>query len=337
MRKLLAFALGSTALFGVSMTGSALAEADYPFAATGFFAGGAAFMDRKFTFGLLDENPPNIFSINLHPVEWLTLNGGGDFVLPLNGDWNVQLGGALRIDRVDIADPNRYARATDLSNQFQGGVIGFWRDPAIGVFGIEAGVYSRYGKFSTRVSSSDRGEYNSFKIGGVAEYFFSDMVTIGAYGGAILPFAKDPFGGAGNGKTIDTGYYAGGHLIFYASDDLAFAGFTQYLETNASGATTDEGGSRYVVENHQALRVGGKVRYLTFMPGVELFASGNYVKCEESIFTDEEDSDYLQEGAEFLAGVNIRLGGHTDSLVSIDRSNALDTRAWACANVPQAF
>jgi hypothetical protein len=31
-----------------------------------------------------------------------------------------------------------------------------------------------------------------------------------------------------------------------------------------------------------------------------------------------------------MAGINIRLGGNTGSLADIDRSNAIDTRAWEC-------
>jgi hypothetical protein len=38
----------------------------------------------------------------------------------------------------------------------------------------------------------------------------------------------------------------------------------------------------------------------------------------------------VSDGVEVMAGINIRLGGNTGSLADIDRSNAIDTRAWEC-------
>ncbi len=316
MKKLLTFVLGSTALIGVSMVGPAQAEPDYAYAATGFVGGGASWLDLSTSGNIKVKCRDSCDSEIAHIV------GGGDIVLPLHGYWNVQLGGAFHTDHehFDFGGSNS-------TTQFQGGVIGFWRDPAMGVFGIEAGFFSPFG-------NEGGGFQNSVKIGGVAEYFFSDMITIGGFGGALIPMDENPFGGSGKSlgpsKSIDTGFYAGGHLTYYASDNLAFAGFARFTELNSGG-----GSGQITIDNtDRSLNVGGQVRYLTSMPGVEIYASGSYRECEsESSRTGEEvgfSSTFTEDGAQFMGGVKIRLGGHSDSLVAIDRSNAIDTRAWAC-------
>ena len=131
---------------------------------------------------------------------------------------------------------------------------------------------------------------------------------------------------------MDTGYYAGGHLTLYATDMLALAGYGQYTELNGHA-------NRQFELQRNSLRAGGKVRYLTSMPNVEVFASAGYIACQETfggpIPHGGTNGRYDQDGAEFLAGVKIRLGGRSDSLVNIDRSNAIDTRTWACANIRQ--
>ena len=70
----------------------------------------------------------------------------------------------------------------------------------MGVFGIEAGVFSPFGNDFQ----------NSFKIGGVAEYFFSDIITVRGFGGALTPMEFSRDGGL---TEVNTGYYAGGGLI----------------------------------------------------------------------------------------------------------------------------
>lgn len=127
------------------MMGTAQAEPDYAYAATGFVGGGGSWLSRD---GDDDDDDDDI----AHIV------AGGDIVLPLHGYWNVQLGGAFHTDHQHF-----FRGRSDSTIQFQGGVIGFWRDPAMGVFGIEAG------------------------------------------------------------------FYAGGHVTYYASDNLAFAGFRMVL------------------------------------------------------------------------------------------------------------
>jgi len=307
MNKLVAFVLGGTALIGVSMMGTAQAEPDYAYAATGFVGGGGAWLDGSSI--CFDETGGGG---GICDRDIATIVAGGDIVLPVRGYWNVQLGGAVHTNYIQPAGGTNYTLT-----QFQGSAIGFWRDPAMGVFGIETGV------LSPRAAEGRSTNYNSVKIGGVAEYFFSDMITIGGFGGVLVPFDSRPGKG---GKEIDTGFYAGGHLTYYASDNLAFAGFARFTELGIryTDGSSDE-------ETERSLNVGGKVRYLTSMPGVELYASGSYRECEgENNFGDGGARIGGHDGARFMAGVNMRLGGHSDSLVAIDRSNALDTRAWAC-------
>jgi hypothetical protein len=43
-----------------------------------------------------------------------------------------------------------------------------------------------------------------------------------------------------------------------------------------------------------------------------------------------QTNSFVTDGVEVMAGINIRLGGNTGSLADIDRSNAIDTRAWEC-------
>lgn len=300
MGKLIKLVLAGAAFMGVSMSGTAQAEPDYMFAATGFVGGGGTWLEaRSECVGLGGSCDAEIASIV----------GGGDIVLPLRGNWNIQLGGAFLTDHEIISGPFSNSRT-----QFQAGAIGFWRDPALGVFGIEFGAF-RSGVGSTRSQNGQsRYNFNSFKVGGVAEYFISDMVTIGGFGGVLIPMDPHPFDPVT--AEVDTGFYAGGQVTYYARNNLAFAGLARFSELNETNTPLQRETS------HRSLNVGGKVRYLTSMPGVELFASGNYHKCERDFG--------VRDGARVMAGVNIRLGGHTDSLVGIDRSNAIDTRTWSC-------
>lgn len=231
-----------------------------------------------------------------------TIVAGGDFVIPVTGDWNIQLGGAWRRDKFDgtgLFDPE-----FDLS-QFHGSAIGFWRDPSTGVFGIEAGLY-------------DPIEYTGtsfIKLGAVAEFYVSDMATLGGFGGVYVPITP---------SETDTGFYAGGHATYYLSDVLGVSGIARYQQVTFNGPIDFE---------YQSLRVGGKVRYLTSMSGVELNGSALYHNCHNNNEFDSVTAD----GVEIMAGIPIYLGGRSGSLVDIDRSNALDTRTWDCDAVADNF
>ncbi len=297
MSRFLKSVVAATMLWCASMSGNAQADGsspEFPFAATGFLGGGGAWLDPDFPGA---------------DIEIATIVGGGDFVIPVTGYWNIQLGGAWRWEESTL----NFGGGGGISfteTQFQGGGIGFWRDPMTGVFGIEAGLFS----------PPDSSE-NYIKLGGVAEYFISDLATMGGFGGILLPVQPHP---SGPNFQYDEGYYAGGHLTYYADDNIAIAAQARWLERNTSFIFGE-------TEARRSLHVSGKIRYLTSMSGVELFLLGGYRRCErETNFVGGPSRSEVNDGAEVLAGVNIRLGGQSGSLVDIDRTNALDTRAWYC-------
>jgi hypothetical protein len=192
--------------------------------------------------------------------------------------------------------------------QFQGSGLGFWRDPMTGAFGVEAGLFSPVER-----------RLNYAKLGGVGEYYWGDMATISVFGGAMLPTDPTPFGGPFEEKT---GFYTGGHLTWYASSNFALAAFGSYLQNGSE--------SPFGEFELNSLKVGAKARYLTNMPGIELFASAAFQSCWLDITQRGQTSSFVTDGVEVMAGINIRLGGNTGSLADIDRSNAIDTRAWEC-------
>ncbi len=126
-------------------------------------------------------------------------------MIPVNADWNIQLGGAGWVDHLHF-----FFGGSNSSVQFQTSAIGFWRNAESGVLGLEGGLYSPF-----------EGEVQYIKLGGVGQYFYGDMATIGAFGGALVPV--DDFGGE-----VRTGFYAGGDLTYYAAHNIALAGFARY-------------------------------------------------------------------------------------------------------------
>ena len=301
MKDLAKSAVVAAALLGLALSGTAQADADYPYAATGHLSGGGKWLDTSASgvFFLPDNGERDVALIV----------GGGDFVIPLDGNWNIQLGGALQAEH-----EHQFDIGADTITQFQGSAIAFWRDPGTGVFGIEGGAFSR-----------PEGERKYVKLGGVAEYFFGETATVGAFGGVLIPFAD---------RSVEqkTGYYAGGQATWYAGHDLAFAGFARYTQTGLA-SSFDAGSFDSVTLDH--LMVGGTVRHLTPMPGVEVYASAAYVWCRgdaDVSFDDEFETNgaVTDKGVQVLVGIRIRLGGHTDSLVGVDRSNAIDTDTWTC-------
>ena len=342
MKSVLKSGLASALLLSVAMTGSAKSEGTYPFAATGHVAGGGSWTDRSENRSCSGTclDVITIFGPDDGSRDIATLVGGGDFVLPLNGLWNLQLGGAWRVDRTDfeveqffVGDPTTTfafvpsgnglgSQTISMTNkQFQGSAIAFWRDASMGLFGIEAGLQS-----PSRYAPTDY-----VKLGAVAEYFFADIATFAVFGGAFIPLDDKPFGT--NGPEFDTGFHVGGDITYYASANLGFAGFGRYSETGNSSFYPDVSFSSNSSKTG-SLIVGGKIRYLTSLSGTELFLSGAYTRCENnssySFPVSSSSDDVVNDGVEIMAGINIRLGGETGSLVQIDRSNAIDTDTWFC-------
>ena len=243
------YALVIAGVMGLALPVQAWADSTTPnfsYSATATAAGGFSSMSGS-GFG----NTPFDNDIGL-------IVAGGDFIVPITGYWNIQLGGQFRHE-TGYDDTSSFQDTT----LFQGGAIGFWRDQAMGTLGIEAGVYVPQ---PTDSGSQDSASY--VKLGGVGEYYFNDMVTAGAYGGVLLAPEADPDSG---GRFADDGFYAGGYLNYYATDAIAISAIAQFGEMNIGRSGTTG-------RDMQTLRVGGKVRYLTSMPGIELFAAGNYVK-----------------------------------------------------------
>ena len=179
----------------------------------------------------------------------------------------------------------------------------------MGLFGIEAGLFSPL-----------EGDESYVKVGGVAEYFFDETVTVGGFGGVLLPF-DDNYGA---GLDLDNGFYAGGHVTFYANENLAFAALARFTELNLEPVGP---GTSY---RDTLLNVGGKVRYFMQASGIEFYAYGGYTRCEaETTFNGITSTNSL-DGAEIMGGIQFHIGGNNNSLVSVDRSNAIDTRAWTC-------
>jgi opacity protein-like surface antigen len=304
MKTILKSIAAGAAMLGLAMTGAAQADGTspaFPFAATGFVAGGGAFLEPSGDFlciapGACDNDIALIVA-------------GGDMVIPVTGYWNIQLGGAFHTSHQHFS-----FGGSDSLTQFQGSGIGFWRDPMTGVFGIEAGLVSPWGRDS---------RLNYVKLGAVGEYFWGDAATISVFGGALIPVDPTPFGPAGNFEE-QTGWYTGGHLTWYASSNMALAAVGQYMQFR------DE--SFFSEADQNSLFIGGKVRYLTNMPGIELFGSAGYRSCWFDETVRGRASTGINDGVEVMAGINIRLGGRDSSLVDIDRSNAIDTRVWNCGS-----
>jgi hypothetical protein len=292
MKTILKSLAAGAALFAVSMTGTAQADGTSP--AFPFAATGFAGGGGSFLSANNCVGPSCDSEIG-HIV------AGGDFVIPVTGYWNIQFSGAFFTSH--IHEFGQFSQT-----QFQGSGLGFWRDPMTGAFGVEAGLFSPVER-----------RLNYAKLGGVGEYYWGDMATISVFGGAMLPTDKTPFGGPFEEKT---GFYTGGHLTWYASSNLALAAFGSYLQNGSE--------SPFGELELNSLKVGAKARYLTNMPGIELFASAAFQSCWLDITQRGQTSSFVTDGVEVMAGINIRLGGNTGSLADIDRSNAIDTRAWEC-------
>lgn len=298
MKKLSSFGLAAAAALSTVEVASA---ADFDplasmpsWAANGFIEGGGAWNDGRYE----------------RDVEVASIVAGGDIVLPLSGNWNIQIGGTGRWDE-SVAGPIRYT-----NRQFQGDALAFWRDEITGVFGIDVGFFSPAEDTSSTVAKA-----TFLKVGGVAEYFIGETATIGGFGGVLVPIDDSYIS-----TNLDelTGFYAGGHATFYASKALAISALAKFTER-----TLDFGANQNDVVS-TSLRVGGKVRYLSSMNGVELYGYAGYNRCQGESKGPLSGPNDIEEGFEVLAGVEVYLGGRSDSLVTIDRSNAIDTRAWAC-------
>lgn len=176
----------------------------------------------------------------------------------------------------------------------QANAIAFWRDPAIGVFGIETGLFSEV-QLSGQLH----------KLGGVAGFHMSDTFVLSGFGGALLPIYED---------FTKLSHYGGGHLTWYLSATLALTTDTEYQHI------------RYDTASYSSLRAGGSVRYLSTVEGLEFTLSSYYRRCAYR----DGIADATANGVKGMASMRIQLGGTPGSLMSHDRSGAIDTRTWTC-------
>jgi hypothetical protein len=317
-------AAGAALLMSSYFSSVAAAGADYPYAATAYLGAGGKFLTVN------DCDPGDTCDIDV-----LRIVGGADIVLPLSGYWNLQIGGGLEAIRYDHPDGVSQVRLAgeDIDKDVEASAIAFWRDPEMGLLGIEAGITN--GRMFTNTGIHA-------KIGGVFQYYFSDEMALSGHGGAILPFKEDAnVVDLGNGNVFTnkdkSGFYAGGELTWYASDTVALSGFGSIVETNTTLRIQNPDSFTDINRARTSVRLGGKVRYLTSAPGIELFAQANYISCEHDQFVTSDNPNVGrqpqsadEDGVEVMVGVSVRLGGKSDSLVAIDRSNAINTRAWNC-------
>jgi len=176
----------------------------------------------------------------------------------------------------------------------------------MGLFGVEAGIAALH---------EYRGQPIQYvKLGGVAEYFFDDIATIGGFGGVLIPTESSP---PRSLATLQNGFYAGGHATFYANDNWALSGSVKAYHSEQTSSDIEL----------LSLSTMGTLRYLTPMSGVELFFSGGYRLCEQD---GPFDIFYPENGAVFLAGIKANIVGRDGSLLEIDRSNSIDTNVWSC-------
>lgn len=148
----------------------------------------------------------------------------GSVTVPLGHAYGVQIDGL----------------AGDQGGDFVGGVGGhlFWRDPAVGLFGL-TGAYaaSDTGSFSsstvvtvvgltttTTVTTSTRSDREIVRLGGEGEYYL-DRVTLG--GNAGYQF----------GEGIEDGFYGIASLRGYLTDDLALAVSAHYAEGSGTAVS----------------------------------------------------------------------------------------------------
>lgn len=275
------------ALLGASMTAQAMADGTspaFPFAFTGTAAIGGGWVEYD------DQN---------YSYDILRIVGGGQFVIPVTGYWNIQLGGLINAEEISDSDGNNWTEAS-----FYATAIGFWRDPSMGAFGIESGIYSPDDRFSS----------DFVRLGAVGQVYLNDQFTITGFGGGLLPL-QDPSPGVDS----KAGFYGGARLTWYVEPETALEAFATGYERDIYTSVS--------TQTRGAIQAGATLRHLTSMPGVELFASAAYTRC---LYTTSDTPDAILDGAEVLAGVSIRLGGNNTSLVEIDRSNAIDTNFRDC-------
>lgn len=215
-----------------------------------------------------------------------TFSGSGAVVFNLEGNYYAQADFAFASH--SLGDDFTGPIDISLDTWKAGGEV-FWRDPSVGMFGVELAY-----------QSADLGiSGDGFRAGVRGEYYFSDKFTLGAAVG-YQELSVDPF--------LDAdGWYVNAKATYYVNDKVS-------VSLNANYFTLDLGLSsdvdqwsvgaeaEYLISKETPVSVYGGVRY------------GQY-DIDNASFDNDETTVYV--------GVKFRFGNEGGSLKDQDRNGAL--------------
>ncbi len=216
-----------------------------------------------------------------------TFIGSGAVVYNVEGNYNVQGDFAFASHSPDNSKTLGISLALDT---WTAGGTFFWRDPNVGMLGVDVGYQS------ADVGISGDG----FRIGGRGEYYCGDHWTIGAAAG----WEQVDFHSI---SRID-GWYANAQVKYYWNDRTSFSLNGNYYTANVSAAPINanqwsvglEG--EYLISRDTPVSVYGGVRYGDFNVN----------------FTSHDPTDWT-----VYAGLKFRFGNDGGALVDQDRNGAL--------------
>ncbi len=239
--------------------------------------------------------------------DWTSPFGEAAVLWRPTGNINVQSDFAFHSHRFDPAEGKDDDPNFAVDQWHTGGVV-FWRDPMMGLFGIDGAV-----------GGIDFGPaFDVFRIGGRAEWFLGDMATIG---GGVGYHNLDI--GAGKGDT--DGVNVNAFVNFYATEDLSVKAEFDYLNLEfPSGADMD--GDMWAV--------GGEVEYLLrdmFGGGSSVFVGGRYAEQE---FDGDGEAITFEHAQVFVGFRSYFVTG--GSLANHHRTNTVDNTNTLLEKVPFA-
>ncbi len=214
---------------------------------------------------------------------------------------NIQSDFAFHSHRLDISDGKGPSGNIALDQWHTGGVV-FWRDPMMGLFGIDGAV-----------GGIDFGQaIDVFRIGGRGEWFAGDMATIG---GGVGYHNLD----LGSGKPDFDGVNFNAFVNFYVNEDLALKAKFDYAHFDVSGEDF----------SIDAWSIGGEAEYMLrsmFGGNSSVFVGGRYAEFDTN-------DDFSLEHAQIFVGFRSYFvtGG---SLANHHRTNTVDNTNTLLERVP---
>lgn len=246
--------------------------------------------------------------------DWTSPFGEAAVLWRPSGNFNVQSDFAFHSHRLDFADGKNGPDGNIAIDQWHAGGVAFWRDPTMGLFGIDGATGG--------IDIGHAGDV--LRVGGRAEWFLGDMATIGGgVGYHNLDF--------GSGKIDIDGVNVNAFVNFYATEDLAIKVEFDYASLDFSSTNNCEGPCPDVDGDMWA--VGGEVEYLLrdmFGGSSSLFVGGRYAERE---FDISGDGTLTFEHAQVFVGFRSYFvtGG---SLANHHRTNTLDNTNTLLEKVP---